>query len=507
MNILFLGYCPQILKAVKSKQILSLGLISSALLINSSYSMAQSQYRSSSLSLNEAIRIAQTNDDWLARSELIQARLMHLSDGADAWPDPTISISMLNLPVDSFALDQEPMTQFKLGATQMLPRGDTLSLQQKKYQVVADEQPFQRDDRKRKVALYTSQLWLDAYKSNASYRLVEQAKPLFDKLGAIVSASYAASSGSTRQQDIISAELELLRLNDRLVELDTQRKVALAKLSQYLFSSKEKVIAQEISHYRSWAKFDLPTTLAPIAKHDKQLLRQLAATEPHIRYQFIEHHPMLGALTQRIRASSVDIELAEQRLKPQFGLNASYAFRDDPAGGIDGNNRADFFSIGMSLSLPLFSNKQRDADIAGSVKMHEAVRTEKRLLIRELIAGLSSAYENYLGAAQRYDIYMQQILPKTSQQAQVSTKAYTNDIGNFDEVLRAKIAELDTKVTLLEIEVYKRKALAQLHYFITLDNTSFEPTVGAEDEQKLKLNYSNESNRSINATAGAMSYE
>ena len=186
------------------------------------------------LSLDTAINIALTQDDWLVKSQFEQQRLVALSEGASALPDPTLSIGILNLPTDGFAFDQEPMTQIKVGASQMFPRGDTLALQEAQFQQAANIQPVKRADRRQKVALQTTLLWLDAYQNQASYALVKDAEPLFDKLGEIVSASYASSVGKANQQDIIRAELELLRLQDRLITLSTQQRTALSRLMQYL---------------------------------------------------------------------------------------------------------------------------------------------------------------------------------------------------------------------------------------------------------------------------------
>lgn len=421
------------------------------------------------ISLQEAIRLAQANDDWLVRSDLLESRLLDLSEAVTALPDPTISLSLLNLPTDGFAIDQEPMTQLKLGASQMFPRGDTLALKNERYRVSAREQPYQRADRQRKITLYTTQLWLDNYQSAASYRLVNEAKPLFDKLTDIVAASYASSDGSTRQQDIIRAELELLRLNDRLVALDTQRQVTIAKLSQYLFSTKQP--EQSTKRSSSFTNIQVSLTLPPI-DNSSALLLDNANSDTHTLYMLTESHPMLTAFEQRVEASLVDIEIAKQSLSPQFGVNASYALRDDAPSASGGNSRADFFSVGLSVSLPLFSSNQRNADISGSIKMVEAMRTEKRLLIRELIAGLQSAYEDFKGSNRRFDIYDQQIVPQMSQQADASLSAYTNDTGDFAEVVRAKIAQLDAKVAQLEIDVNRRKALAQIDYFIAVDSSN-----------------------------------
>ncbi len=441
-------------------------LLAGSLVVQSSLLSAQSSIdeTQNELTLQKAIKIALNNDDWLIKSELTQTRFKVLSEGASALPDPTFSIGMLNMPTNSFAFDQEPMTQLKVGATQMFPRGDSLALEEKKLALKATEQPHLRDDRRLKVTRQITHFWLDAYEASASYQLVNDARPLFDKLGDIVSASYASSMGKANQQDIIRAELELIRLNDRLVSLDSRKRVALSTLSKFLFSTNNEVKRNSYNNQTSLPK-RLPNidesridTMATINRYDEQML-----------YQFIATHPLIDATQQRILAAKTDIELAKQAFKPQYSVNASYALRDDAQ---NGESRSDFISVGASVSVPLFSKTRQDANLAGAKLMTEAIRTEKRLIVRELMSGLSSAYQDYLGLSERFDIYQRTILPQMKQQSEAALNAYTNDTGDFAEVVRAKIAELDSQLTLLNIEVSKRKALSNIDYFsATHENT------------------------------------
>lgn len=414
------------------------------------------------LSLDTAINIAQAQDDWLVKSQFVQQRLMALSEGASALPDPTFSIGILNLPTDGFAFDQEPMTQLKVGASQMFPRGDTLALKQAQLQQAAKIQAVKRVDRRQKVALQTTLLWLDAYQNQASYALVKEAEPLFDKLGDIVSAAYASSVGKANQQDIIRAELELVRLQDRLISLSIQQRSVLSKLMQFVRSPDQGTTYSGLaSDFETVG--ELPSEQQMFPQEKKALLTLENSIEQRL-YTTLVSHPLVVAIEQQISAERIGIDIAEQNFKPQFGVNASYALRDDTP---TGNRRADFFSIGMSVTLPLFSTKRQDAQVSSSIRLVEATKTEKRLVLRELMAGLKSSIDQYQGASQRLAIYQSQILPQMAQQADAALNAYTNDLGDFAEVVRAKIAELDSRITALEIEVAKRKALASINYYFS----------------------------------------
>ncbi|MDM7859934.1 TolC family protein [Alteromonas sp. ASW11-36] len=433
----------------------------------------------STLSLENAINIAQTRDDWLIKSRVEQQRLITLSEGANVLPDPTLSVGFLNLPTDSLALDQEPMTQLKVGVSQMFPRGDTLSLQEAQLQQMADIQPIKRADRRQKVALQTTLLWLDAYQSQASYAIVKDAEPLFDKLGDIVSAGYTSSTGKANQQDLIRAELELVRLQDRLVTLSTQQRFALSKLTQFLSEAGQTTnhTNSVATHYTSVSA--LPSEQLQFLPHDKQALLTSDSVDEYTLYSMLINHPLVVAIDQRISAEQIGVNIAQQSHKPQYGVNASYALRDDTPVAQGGNSRADFFSIGMSVSLPLFSTAKQDAQVSSSIQRVEITKTEKRLLLRELIAGLKSSIDQYQGASQRLNVYRDQILPQMSQQTDAVLNAYTNDLGDFSEVVRAKIAELDAQITTVNIDVAKRKALATIEYYFSEYHTGAQSTADA----------------------------
>ncbi len=49
--------------------------------------------------------------------------------------------------------------------------------------------------------------------------------------------------------------------------------------------------------------------------------------------------------------------------------------------------------------------------------------------------------------------------------AEASLTAYTNDDGDFSEVVRSRIAELNSLLDALSIQVERKKTIIQLNYF------------------------------------------
>lgn len=186
------------------------------------------------LTLEEAITAAIKQDPWLKGSQYREDALLSNSVSASSLPDPVVSIGLANLPTDGFAFDQEPMTQLKAGVSQMFPRGDSLDIKRKQLEELAKQHPIMRKDRIAKTTLAVSLKWLEIYRAQQTISLIEQDRALFEQLGDVAQASYSSAVGKVRQQDIVRAQLELTRLDDRLTKLHSQKEQALAELLEWL---------------------------------------------------------------------------------------------------------------------------------------------------------------------------------------------------------------------------------------------------------------------------------
>ena len=79
-----------------------------------------------------------------------------------------------------------------------------------------------------------SQLWLKTYLAQESIALIEKDRPLFEQLADVAEAGYSSTLGRIRQHDIIRAQLELTRLDDRLTVLRQKQETFIEKLSEWL---------------------------------------------------------------------------------------------------------------------------------------------------------------------------------------------------------------------------------------------------------------------------------
>lgn len=407
------------------------------------------------LSLDDAISMAQENDPWLTGSQLREEALLAQGIASSSLPDPMISIGLANLPTDTLDFDQEPMTQFKVGVSQVFPRGDSRALSQQRYRFLGEAQPRQREDRRARVALDVTREWLLAYRASATIELIERDYGLFKQLLDVVQASYTSALGRTRQQDLIRAQLELTRLDERLSRLRENRQTSQSRLLEWLAP----------------VAGGLTPVLAMDQRPDIALRRRdLVDEQDDVAIgSLLGMHPAVQATDAMVLASAATIAIAEQGYRPQFRLDASYGYRDDdPMHG----ERADFFSVGVAFDLPLFTDRRQDQGVRSATANTEAMRTERALLLRRLYAQFQAESQRLVLLEERQQLYRQRLLAEMREQAEASLAAYTNDAGDFAEVVRARIAELNANIEALDIDIQRLMSINQLNYLMAGEEVS-----------------------------------
>ncbi|GAA5135825.1 TolC family protein [Thalassotalea piscium] len=413
------------------------------------------------LTFKNAIKLAQANDPWLSGNRHQQAALESMSTAVNTLPDPKVSIGFSGIPTDSFSFSQEGMTQTNIGIAQVLPRGNSLAIKSQQLKTQSEAFPYQRQDREAQVAVTVGSLWLDAYGIQESIALIEKNRSLFEQLVDVAEVSYSSALGKARQQDVIRAQLELTRLENRLDKLAQQKNRYEGMLSQWFvnFSNENNIIASEKS--QSFHNVTLSSELPKIDVVNRELVFENKWLQPQELVQYFYHHPAIIAVDKKVNATKYGVKLAEQKYKPEWGINANYGYRgNDPMG----NNRADLFSIGVTFDLPIFTENRQDKEVQSAISDAEAVKVEKVLLLRQLLGNYSSTKGRLLKLKKSQHLYNTSLLPQLHEQAEAELAAYTSDDGDFSDVVRSRIEVLNAEIDQLNLNVEEQKLLLALNY-------------------------------------------
>jgi outer membrane protein TolC len=262
----------------------------------------------------------------------------------------------------------------------------------------------------------------------------------------------------------VRAQLELTRLEDRLDVLAQQKSHFDGMLSQWLSQFTPEHNGQPIRSMKKTLQLQqisLSKQLPEIALVNRKVVLNKTWLPTSELARYIASHPSLVAIDKKIKATKIGIKMAEQKYKPEWGVNASYGYRDDD---LLGNSRADLFSVGVSFDLPLFTDNKQDYEVKSATSSTEAIKTEKLILMRKLLASYASAKGRLLRLNNRQSLYENKLLPQIHDEAEASLTAYTNDNGDFSEVVRSRIAVLNAEIDELTLKVEESKLILELNY-------------------------------------------
>jgi outer membrane protein TolC len=392
-----------------------------------------------SLSLDAAVQDALDNDHWVLSNRYTENAMRADAIASGELPDPKMRVALANLPIDSFDFNQENMTQLQLGLSQQFPRGNSLEVRQQQLNLMADLKPLERQNRRALIKKQVSQFWLQLHQTQEQLALLKRYRYIFDELIAVSRGNYR--SGKIQRFELLDAELQLTRFDDRVAAL-IQRKGQLKRgLSEWLSAE-----SQTLSDH-------LPAPLPELS----YLLSVAELEQDHLLNQALLKHPVLRQVDQTIVIREKGIELADEAYKPGFKVDANYGYRDEMESGV---NRDDFFSMSVTFDLPIFPEKRQDAKRNAAINQREAAKEQRLLKLRSLKSQLEAELADLNGINQRIKIYDQQFLHKLSYKRNAAVKAYSTADAGYKDVSAAAMSELETK--LVHIELLHRRALTQV---------------------------------------------
>jgi len=370
------------------------------LLINISFVSANEP-----LSLETAITTAHAANPGLAAIESRVQALQAIPAQQGALPEPRLSINAMNIPLDTFSLRQEPMTQLQVGIQQTLPYPGKLALAAQAAQHQAQVAHYDYLDKQLLLTRDVKTLWWNIFYLEKALTALKKNHSLLNQIVNIAQTHYEVGQGM--QQDVLLAQLELSKLNEQRLRLQQLRSTEEIRLSTLLNHPNDNEIKLEITN-----NISLPT-LAPV-----ESLIQLANNK----------QPSLNAQQQRINMAKTRITLAKKDYAPDFQVGAAYGLRlgDNP----DGSDRADFASILFSMNLPIYTDKRQDSKIDQRNAEWLAQKYQFSDQRNNVASNIQQANKDYLSLYQQVQLYKQEILPQAQQTVEAMLSGY--QVGKVD---------------------------------------------------------------------------
>jgi outer membrane protein TolC len=385
------------------------------------------------LTLAEAEDLALVAEPGQQAMQAKAAALKERAVVAGELPDPMLRVGLNNFPIESGGFRTEGMTNVAIGLQQAFPAGKTRSFEARQFDLLAAEMNDNADARSRSVLNAVRNSWLEFYYWNRAHRLVAESRPFFDDLATVTRSLY--SVGRKSQQDVLRAELELSRLQDRLIDIERQRSRAQAALSEWIGRDAMRPLALKLP---SWDR--LPSL---------EFLREA-----------LPEHPALRAADSQIQARSAGVDLAQQRSKPGWALELGYSYREGFLP--NGEPRSDFVSLGVSVDLPFFRKKSVDSTLSAALHERSAAISSREQALRGLQSQLLAEHARWRDLTRRLSLYDARILDQAKDNAEASMLAYQSDRGDFADVMRAYVDDLNTRIEHIRLQVERAQSYAVL---------------------------------------------
>ena len=423
----------------------------------SSFLMANKPVVAQTLSLEQALQLAIQYDPLLKGNAHRKDRFNAEAEASLYWANPQVSASVQNLPTDGFAFDQEPMTQFKVGLKQQLPRGDENLYSQQKYQVMADQMSVESQARKAWLKREVTLTWLDWVYATRRIGLLDKEKSLLTQLLDFTDSRYSQGVAAAAQQDILQVRLALLSLDDKYVQAYQQKNEARSAFSKWFGAPLDESVSAPLTQSTQDA-IEVDAILNDSNLSLSSFLTVIENSEP---FSILQHHPEAMLLQIQTQIEAQNVNIAREQTKSQWAFEASYGYRQDAQNGA---SRADFVSLGVQVDLPFFNKSRQDASIAAAASKMSASETDFRLKVNELAANAEVLKSRLSALSERKALYETALVGETQQLSEAELTAYTTDTGDIGDVVNANLKQVQVQDDLLKIDIERARTLASLAY-------------------------------------------
>jgi len=322
---------------------------------------------------------------------------------AGALPDPQLSLGLMNLPVNSFAFNQEPMTGKTISVMQMFPFPGKLSLATDIAELNTAIARWQEQEVRNQIVALVKRVYFDLYAIDRTIETIESNQLLMEQFVSVAETKYATGSGL--QQDVLRAQVELSKLGDDLIMWQQKRRSAVAKLNALLNRS---------------ADVPVPTT-------QRDLQQELAETTKDSELQIVQNRPLLKAWSEVLEKAEIEIKLAHRDYWPNFSIGVGYSQRDDLKNGAVMH---DFFSATVSLNVPLYFKRKQSAKVQQKEISLIVMRSEFQNVRNQVFADIENWLAELERNRKRAQLYEGGILIQAQQSLESALSGY--QVGKVD---------------------------------------------------------------------------
>lgn len=350
---------------------------------------------------------------------------------AGALPDPMFSTGIMNegAPIPFQTLGKAGFSEVYIGVSQDFPYPGKRSLRERLAREDVEVERWSREAASRRVVAAVKEMYFELYALQTAADIITRNQQTLEQLERTAAVRLAV--GQTSQQDVLDAEVERSRLDERLALLYRRALASQARIRSLLRLAPDWTIGRLAPIERSR---DLP----PLT-----VLQQAA----------VEQAPELHRAEREVARAKVALDLARRELKPDFGANVTYHNR----GGLD-----PYWAVGGTLKFPLYARRKQQKAVEEADATAGASRDELEARRLDVAFQVEDAYAAATTSARLLTLYDEGILRQA--RLAVESARINYEVGKIDflTTLTSWIRLRDYEITYYEQLVQYQQALVRL---------------------------------------------
>jgi cobalt-zinc-cadmium efflux system outer membrane protein len=416
--------------------------VGAALLSASLWSGALAASNPLPLTLESALREAETRSQALAAQDAATRSARAMAVAAGRLPDPTLRLSLDNLPIEGanqFSVAAEAMTMRSVGLAQTFVNADKRRARSARYEREGDTAQAMRALQLTELRQQTALAWFDRYYQQQMLDLLGQQRE--ETALQIEAAETAYRSGRGAQADVLAAQSTVARLDDRIHESRARAANARSTLARWVGDLADSPLGRPPSLARTRYTSETPT-------HQLEL------------------HPDLGVLSSRQAEAQAQADIAQQDKQADWSVSLMLSQRGPAFGNM--------VSLGVSIPLQWDQKNRQDRELAARLATVAQIGAERDEMARAHLAQTQAWLASWQSNLTRLTHYDKTLVVLARERTQAALAAYRGGKLPLSGVLEARRMEIDTQMERLRIEMQTAALWTSLEYLLPDGSSSID---------------------------------
>jgi outer membrane protein TolC len=364
---------------------------------------------------------------------------------AGTLDDPMLSVEMMNVPTDSFRLNESEMSGVQISLSQKLPFPGKLDAQKELATLRSQVLVHRLKQMQLQIAWNVKRIYYELYLRSKKKSILENQRNYLRQTLTTSRSRYALNQVS--QASILNLQVEEAQLANEQLRL----------------SSEMKDLQAEMAHISGHAEHSPKMEFPPIQIERINIKRW---TDKEITEKVTTNNFELQALQSEVLASDASVNLARKSYLPDFELMANYTIREKTIGMTNPGNGQDMMGAKIGVSLPIWGDTKQSQQIkealAGKEKSMHSLDNARLMQIHEARALVAELQESL----ERIDLFESGLMQLSRQAVATGSTAYLTGKESYSTLLDALKQQQETEIGYQEALVAYQLQLAKLEALI-----------------------------------------